>query len=110
MPEKATPVIYNLHVPNYDALNKFMPHDPKKTGIKKVKTEEEKKRDFQTYCVAPTHFMNEEDCMVEDLFDDTPQSLLDEFGLQKAVPMTIKEIRQLDTTKKKNGLMQHLKK
>jgi hypothetical protein len=54
--------------------------------------------------------MNEEDCMVEDLLDDTPYSLLDEFGLQKAVLMTIKEIRQLDTTKKKNGSTQHLKK
>ena len=45
--------------------------------------------------------MREEDSMVEDLFDDDPYSLLDDFGLQKAVPMTIKEIRQLDTVKKK---------
>ena len=39
--------------------------------------------------------------MAEELLDDSPYSLLDDFGLQKAVPMTIKEIRQLDTNKKK---------
>ena len=37
-------------------------------------------------------FMKEEYSMVEDLFDDDPYSILDDFGLQKAVPMTIKEI------------------
>ena len=45
--------------------------------------------------------MKEEDDMVEDLMDYDPYSVLDDFGLQKAVPMTIKENRQLDSTKKK---------
>ena len=39
--------------------------------------------------------------MAEDLLDDDPYSIADDLGLQKAVPMTIKDIRQLDTAKKK---------
>ena len=30
MPENASPIVYNIQVPNYDVLNKFTPHDPKK--------------------------------------------------------------------------------
>ena len=45
--------------------------------------------------------MKEDDSMVEELLDGDPHSLVDDFGLQKAIPMTIKEIRQLATTKKK---------
>ena len=46
--------------------------------------------------------MKEEDSMVDDVFDDDTYSLLDDFGLQKAIPMAIKEFRQLDSNKKKN--------
>ena len=30
MPETATPTIYNINVPNYNALDRFVPHGPKK--------------------------------------------------------------------------------
>ena len=50
--------------------------------------------------------MDEEDDMVE-AFEDTPlHTMLQQIGLQKAVPVSIREIKQLDSQKRKNGLMQ----
>ena len=79
MPEVSTPVIYNLHVPNFDSLNKFIPHDPKKKGAKKVKTDAERQNDFHKYWIKPSHYMKEEDDMHDDLWDDDPYSIFDDW-------------------------------
>ena len=105
LPQPKTPVICNIHTPGFDSLNKFIPHVPKKKAVKKAKTDEEKNREFQTYWVKPSHMTKEEDEMAEDLLDYDPYSVLEDFGLQKAVPLTVKEIRQLDSKQQKNGLM-----
>ena len=43
----------------------------------------------------------EDDEVAEDVLDYDPYSVLEDFGLQKASPLTVKEIRQLDSKQKK---------
>ena len=58
--------------------------------MKKVKTDAEKKKDFHKYWIKPAHYMKEEEDLYEELWDDDPYSIFEDFGIQKAVPMTIK--------------------
>ena len=51
--------------------------------------------------ILTAKYTHEEDYMAEALQGSVPKSILDDFGLQKAVPMTIKELRLLDSTQKK---------
>ena len=101
-PEPETPVIANVRIPGQESLYTFFPHDPKRRAPKKIKTEEEKRKEFQKYWIKPAADIQEEDELEEELMKDAPIALLEDVGLQKAVPMSVKEIQQLDTPQKKN--------
>ena len=72
MPETATPVVYNIHIPNYDALNKFIPHDPKKKTVNEVKPDEKRHAVFGRIWVKPIQLTKEEDGMAGDLLEYDP--------------------------------------